>query len=212
MLSVSLAALGLRVPHASIRASAATAEVSTSVETAEVAKLFGRLAENVLHLDENVGACCHSACSDCEWRTPDGGYRWDVMKAMQPKWVGCYRERDFKDQRGSHAPKWATALFADSDEISRQDFVERFTGMEYAEAMGPKGKVQDAMPSDEAIDLFWEKLAGADAETLSFASMRESLQGMSLDENREGAIGEGPDMLVWKEFATGMGCKPFDRF
>ena len=27
-----------------------------------------------------------------------------------------------------------------------------------------------------------------------------------------GAIGEGPDMLVWKEFATGMGVKPFDRF
>lgn len=84
--------------------------------------------------------------------------------------------------------------------------------MEYAEAMGPKGKVLDAMPSDEVLDLFWETLAGADAETLSFEGMRERLQDMSLDENRDGAIGEGPDMLVWKEFAMGMGVKPFDRF
>lgn len=208
-----LSALGLQVPRASIRASAATAEASTGVSTAEVAKLFGRFAENVLHLDRDVGACCHSACSDCEWRTPDGGYRWDVMKAMQPKWVGCYRERDFEDQRGCHAPKWATTLFAESDDIGRDEFVARLRGMEYAEAMGPKGKVLDAMPSDEVLDLFWETLAGADAETLSFQSMRararplplltvtvtvtstrcpaanpdqERLQDMSLDENRDG--------------------------
>ena len=210
--SLALPSLGLQVQRASIRASAATAEATTEVPTAEVAKLFGRFAEKVLHLDGTVGACCHSACSDCEWRQPDGGYRWDVMKAMQPKWVGCYRERDFEDQRGSHAPKWATTLFADSDDIGRQEFVERLTGMEYAEAMGPKGKVLDAMPSDEVVDLFWETLAGSDAETLSFASMRKSMQDMSLDENRDGAIGEGPDMIVWKEFAKGMGCKPFDRF
>ena len=38
--------------------------------------------------------------------------------------------------------------------------------------MGPKGKVLDAMPSDEVLDLFWETLAGADAETLSFQRMR----------------------------------------
>ena len=117
-------------------AQAATAEAtSTAVSTAEVAKLFGRFAEKVLHLDRDVGACCHSACSDCEWRTPDGGYRWDVMKAMQPKWVGCYRERDFEDQRGCHAPKWATTLFAESDDIGRDEFVARLRGMEYAEAM-----------------------------------------------------------------------------
>ena len=212
MLSLTFSSLGLQVQRASIRASAATAEATTDVPTAEVAKLFGRFAEKVLHLDQTVGACCHSACSDCEWRTPDGGYRWDVMKAMQPKWVGCYRERDFEDQRGSHAPIWAKTLFADSDDIGRQEFVERLTGMEYAEAMGPKGKVLDATPSDEVVDLFWETLAGSDAETLSFASMRERLQDMSLDENRDGAIGEGPDMIVWKEFAKGMGCKPFDRF
>ena len=209
---LALSPLGLQLPRASIHANAATAEAATSVPTAEVAKLFGRFAEKVLHLDRTVGPCCHSACSDCEWRTPDGGYRWDVMKAMQPKWVGCYRERDFEDQRGSHAPKWVTTIFADGDEIGRQDFVERLTSMEYAEAMGPKGKVVDAIPSDEVVDLLWETLAGAGEEILSFASMREGLQKMSLDEDRDGAIGEGPDMIVWKEFAKGMGCKPFDRF
>lgn len=211
MLFLGLSSLGLRVPSANIRASA-TAEAATGVPTAEVAKLWGRLAENVLFLDKTVGACCHSACSDCEWRLPDGGYRWDVMKSMQPKWIGCYRERDFEDQRGVHAPKWAAVLFADADEVSRQDFAERFASMEYAEAMGPKGKVRDATLSDEAVELLWETLAGGET-TLTYARMREILQGMSLDEaNPDGAIGEGPDSLVWKEFAMGMGCKPFDRF
>ena len=48
--------------------------VSTSLSTVDAAKIFGRLAEKTLYLDETVGACCHSACSDCEWRTPGGGY------------------------------------------------------------------------------------------------------------------------------------------
>ena len=159
---------------------AAGSVASLSLSTPKASMLFGLLAEPVLYLDAEVGACCHSACSDCEWRTPDGGYRWDVMKAMQPKWVGCYRERDFEDQRGSHAPKWATTLFAESDEIGRDEFVARLRGMEYAEAMGPKGKVLDAMPSDEVLDLFWETLAGAGAETLSFQRMRARARPLPL--------------------------------
>ena len=112
-------------PRSAVQACA----VATAVSTSEVAKLFGRLAEPVLYLDGNVGACCHSACSDCEWRDPEGGYRCDppspshllsaqpvvhrhclgrtavdLIKATQPKWVCCYRLRDFGDERGAHVP------------------------------------------------------------------------------------------------------------
>ena len=73
--------------------------VSTSLSTVDAAKIFGRLAEKTLYLDATVGACCHSACSDCEWRTPGGGYRWDVMKAQVAKWLPCYLTRDFADER-----------------------------------------------------------------------------------------------------------------
>ena len=73
--------------------------VSTSLSTVDAAKIFGRLAEKTLYLDATVGACCHSACSDCEWRTPGGGYRWDIMKAQVAKWLPCYLTRDFADER-----------------------------------------------------------------------------------------------------------------
>lgn len=66
----------------------------------QVAKLFGRFSEKTLYLEKEVGVCCHSACSDCEWRTPDGGYRFDILKATAPKWLPCYLSRDFGDERG----------------------------------------------------------------------------------------------------------------
>ena len=56
-----------------------------AVATPDAAKLYGRIAEKQLFLDKDVGACCHSACSDCEWRLPDGGYRFDLLKSMVPK-------------------------------------------------------------------------------------------------------------------------------
>lgn len=81
---------------------------------------------------------------------------------------------------------------------------------------GPKGIVrpEEATPSAEAVDAFWQFLVeGSSASSeLSFDTMRARLQDMSLDENRDGAVGEGPDSVVWKGFALALGCKPFDRF
>ena len=101
---------------------------------------------------------------------------------------------------------------------------------------------EEAVPSAEAIDALWAYLVdGGDDTSLSLPAMIARLQArlhapalcawpraalpfprcftpsarhqtMSLDANKEGAIGEGPDSLVWKEFALGLGCKPFDRF
>ena len=96
-----------------------------ALPTAECAKLFGRFAENQLYLDPEVGGCCHSACDDCEWRLPDGGYRFDLLKAMKPKWVPCYQHRDFGDERGSHTPRWVSALFPDGAPLAREAFGDR---------------------------------------------------------------------------------------
>ena len=96
-----------------------------TLPTAECAKLFGRFAENQLYLDPEVGGCCHSACDDCEWRLPDGGYRFDLLKAMKPKWVPCYQHRDFGDERGSHTPRWVAALFPDGAPLARDAFGDR---------------------------------------------------------------------------------------
>ena len=35
---------------------------------------------------------------------------------------------------------------------------------------------------------------------------------MSLAEDREGAIGEGPDFVDWKSFAKALGAAPFERW
>ena len=79
--------------------------------------------------------------------------------------------------------------------------------------MGPKGMVKpdDAELADATVDALWEFLAGGSAE-LDAAACIARLQEMSLDENRDGAVGEGPDSLVWKEFAKGLGAAPFERW
>lgn len=207
----------------------------------QVAKLYGRLAEMTLYLEKDVGVCCHSACSDCEWRLPDGGYRFDILKSTgaciaccpascyatpsyarlrcaAPKWLPCYFARDFEDERGCHVPAWSSALFPDGAEssVSRTEFDERFRAMEYASAMGPKGiiKPDQSDPSEEAVDLFWEYLVDGSesSDSLDGATWLRRLQDMSPDENRAGLVGEGPDFLDWKAFAKGLGAKPFDRW
>ena len=189
--------------------------VATALPSMEAAKLFGRVAEKTLYLDKQVGACCHSACSDCEWREPDGGYRFDLLRATVPKWMPLYVSRDFEDERGCHEPVWAQTLFPGDGTCTRQEFATRFAALEFSMPMGPKGAIKaDAdKPSSEAVDAFWAWLCnGESCDELDAATALQRLQDMSLAENREGAIGEGPDMIVWKEFAKALGAAPFERW
>lgn len=204
--------------HSAPRATAACA-TGTALPAVEAAKLFGRFAERVLFLDAAIGACCHSACDDCEWRDPGGGYRFDLLRANNPKWLPCYFLRDFKDERGSHAPRWAATLFpggADST-VGRADFDARIAALEYgvdgAAPMGPKGKPDESPPAPETLDALWAYLTEAvGAESLAAADARRRLQDMSPDEDRAGAIGEGPDFVDWKGFARALGAPPFERW
>ena len=185
--------------------------ITLALSTPEACALFGRLAEPKLHLDSNVGACCHSACSDCEWRDPTGGYRFDVLAATKRKWIPAYVERDFADERGCHSARWADALFPDKNQpITLAQFQDSFQSLDYDMPMGPRGnlKPEQAQLSDEAVGEMWAWLTDG-ADTLTVAMARARFQAMSLDTaNPEGAVGEGPDSIVWKEFATAFGVVP----
>ena len=189
-----------------------------ALATPEAAKLFGRFAEQQLYLDKNVGARCHSACSDCEWRDPEGGYRFDVLKSTVPKWLPCYLERDFHDERGCHVPTWSRALFPDGEgeRLSSDQFAARFASLDFAMPMGPKGAIKsdDDAPSDEALASLWSWLCDGDPQRtdLDAATVVRRLQDMSLATDREGAIGEGPDYVDWKSFAKALGAAPFERW
>ena len=189
---------------------------SMAIATPDAAKLFGRIAEPQLYLDKEVGQCCHSACSDCEYRLPDGGYKFDMLKAAVPKWLPCYLERDFEDERGSHTPVWSGALFPDgATSVSRADFEARFLALEFAMPMGPKGAIKppEDAPSAEAIGHLWNYLCdGVEQDTVEASAALKRLQDMSPDEDRAGAIGEGPDSVDWKNFAKALGAAPFERW
>jgi len=195
---------------------ASAAATTTALPSAEAARLFGRFTDPILYLDAAVGACCHSACSDCEWRDPEGGYRFDLMKSVQPKWLCCYLHRDFADERGSHTPKWVLALFPEGEAsaaLSRAEFETRLQDAPFETSMGPKGAVKagDTALAEETIEVMWSWLADG-SETLEPMQAVRRLQDMSLDANREGAIGEGPDSIDWKTFAKALGAKPFERW
>mmetsp|Transcript_4656 Transcript_4656/g.8497 ORF Transcript_4656/g.8497 Transcript_4656/m.8497 type:complete len:255 (-) Transcript_4656:2-766(-) len=191
---------------------------ATAVPTLEVAKIFGRLTEKMLYLDKNVGDCCHSACSDCEWRKPDGGYRFDYLRSARPKWIPCYLSREYLvNDGGCHVPVWVKTFFPDGVEsntpISHAEFKDRLQALKYAPCMGPRGSIRpDESPSPEALDLFWSYLSGGvdepPAEKLEPSALLQRLQDMSQDENREGEIGEGPDSVDWRSFANALGVKP----
>ena len=74
-------------------------------------------------------------------------------------------------------------------------------------------KPDDAAPSAEALDALWDWLcSGEELEEVDAATALRRLQDMSLSEDRDGAIGEGPDFVDWKSFAKALGAAPFERW
>ena len=108
-----------------------TAEEVT-VEPKDVVRLFGRLAEKYIMLDESGGMCCYSACKDCEYRLPDGGYKMADQSSARPKWIPVYEERSFAGQNKEHKTKWSTEIFSEGPSVTKEEFVKALTEMEYA--------------------------------------------------------------------------------
>ena len=116
----------------------------------------------------------------------------------------------------SHSPRWVTVLYPEGEAsapISRTEFDTRLGAAEFEMPMGPRGNIKAGEDElePETLAVLWMYLADG-AETLSVQEAVRRLQDMSLDENRDGAVGEGPDMLDWKAFAKGLGALPFEKW
>mmetsp|Transcript_39410 Transcript_39410/g.92048 ORF Transcript_39410/g.92048 Transcript_39410/m.92048 type:complete len:215 (+) Transcript_39410:77-721(+) len=110
--------LPLYPTHPSACRSTTVADASDTSQATEVApkeytKLFGRLAEKYIMLDASAGLCCYSACSDCEFREPGGGYRMSEMSAARPKWIPCYEKREQPANNKEHTTKWSADIFGE---------------------------------------------------------------------------------------------------
>ena len=81
------------------------------IDPKEAVKIFGRLAEKYIILDPTAGMCCYSACTDCEYRLPGGGYIMADQSASRPKWVPIYEKRSYNEN--DHVTSWSTGVFTD---------------------------------------------------------------------------------------------------
>jgi hypothetical protein len=115
----------------------ATNTVST-IDPKDAVKVFGRLAEKYIMLDESGGMCCYSGCKDCEYRLPDGGYKMADQSASRPKWIPVYEQRTFSGQGKDHVAKWKMGIYDANDKVfvTKDEFVEAIIGMDYAPPLG----------------------------------------------------------------------------
>lgn len=186
------------VPNNGVRRETAiySAVSEISVEPKEAVKLFGRLAEKYIMLDESGGMCCYSACKDCEFRLPGGGYRMADQSASRPKWIPTYGERSFGGQSKQHTAKWLTDLFGEETALTKEDFVAKIVDMPFAPPLGgpfvaaSAAQIEDTSAAEALFDL----LAG-DKEKLARFRMSKSLQEMS----------EGEQGLTWPAFSRALG-------
>eukprot|EP00526_Cylindrotheca_closterium_P020852 CAMPEP_0113610542 /NCGR_PEP_ID=MMETSP0017_2-20120614/5083_1 /TAXON_ID=2856 /ORGANISM="Cylindrotheca closterium" /LENGTH=204 /DNA_ID=CAMNT_0000519439 /DNA_START=8 /DNA_END=622 /DNA_ORIENTATION=- /assembly_acc=CAM_ASM_000147 len=186
------------VPSSSTRQGSmlySTAE-EVAIEPKDAVKLFGRLAEKYIMLDESGGMCCYSACKDCEYRLPDGGYKMADQSAARPKWIPVYEERSFAGQNKEHKAKWTTEIFTEGPSVTKEEFVSALTEMQYAPPLGgpfvgaTAAQIEDTAAAEKLFDI----LAG---EKEKLARFKMSLQLKELSGGEQG--------LTWKDFAAAMG-------
>ena len=175
---------------------AATAVADLDLDPKEVVKVFGRLAEKYIMLDESGGMCCYSACKDCEFRLPDGGYRMADQSAARPKWIPVYEERVFSGQGKEHTAKWKTEIFADGPSVTKEEFVEAVLALDFATPLGgpfvskSAGKLEETTVAECLFDIL------ADGkEKLSRHKMSLSLKDLSV----------GDAGLTWPKFSAALG-------
>lgn len=174
--------------------SLASAEVS--VDPKEAVKLFGRLAEKYIMLDDSGGMCCYSACSDCEFRLPDGGYKMADQSAARPKWIPVYEHRAFETLGKEHASKWSTEIFAEGPAVSKDEFVAKVTNeLAYAPSLGGPylSASGAAIEDDKLVGKLFDLLAG-DKEKLTKHRMSTRMKEIAGEE----------EALTWPTFLSAL--------
>lgn len=146
-------------------------------------------------LDSSGGDCCYSACTDCEYRLPGGGYIMADQSAARPKWIPCYESRNANNKE--HSTKWSTQLFVDGPAVTKQEFVQRLTQeLEFLPPLGgpyvgaSAAAIEDTTAAEHLFDVL------ADGKTkLTKHKMSVRLQQLA----------DGEEGLIWPTFQRAMG-------
>ena len=191
----SSSSLQADVAEATSDVAAAAAAITTDPK--EAVKLFGRLAEKYIMLDASAGLCCYSACSDCEYREPGGGYRMADQSAARPKWIATYDHREFGSGK-EHTTKWSTEIFTEGPAVTKEQFVERLINMEFAPPLGGPflAKSAAAIEDATAAAAFFDILAG-EKEKLTKHRMGKEMK----------VISGGEEGVTWNHFSAALGAK-----
>ncbi|GAX17167.1 hypothetical protein FisN_10Lh013 [Fistulifera solaris] len=167
-----------------------TNQAAAAVSPKEAVKIFGRLAEKYIMLDSSAGMCCYSACTDCEFRLPGGGYRMADQSAARPKWIPSYETRQANGKE--HSTKWSTEIFAEGPAVSMEEFVEKVQQLEYVPPLGGPyvGASSAAFDDDQALQSFFEILSNG-KEKLTRHRMGQRLKELA----------DGEEGLTWAAFS-----------
>lgn len=168
-----------------------TEEAVTAVEPKEAVKIFGRLAEKYIMLDDSGGMCCFSACTDCEFRLPGGGYKMADQSAARPKWIPSYEQRAFESMGKEHTSAWSTQIFTEGPCVVKEEFVERVKEMKYVPCLGGPYTSASAAGIDDdfVVEKFFDLLSEGE-EKLTRHRMGKRIK----------EIGKGNEGLVWSDF------------
>lgn len=162
-------------------------------------------------LDESGGMCCYSACKDCEYRLPDGGYRMADQQSSRPKWIPVYEERKFASQGKEHIAKWKSGIFGVPDDnnnndsssscsskpsVTKEEFVSALVDLDYAPPLGGPFVAASSAALEDT------KVAGHLFELLAGGKEKLSRHKMSL-QLKEMAGGE--QGLTWPAFQAALG-------
>ena len=184
-----------RSAHPSTELFADATETGTTLEPKEAVKIFGRLAEKYIMLDDSGGMCCYSACSDCEFRLPGGGYKMADQSAARPKWIPSYEHREFESMGKEHSSSWSREIFESRPCVTKEEFVEKVKDMKFTPPLGGPYMSASAagIEDDYALEKFFDVLAG-EKEKLTKQRM-----GTRIKE-----IGNGNEGLVWSDFISAL--------
>jgi hypothetical protein len=168
--------------------------VNAAIEPKEAVKLFGRLAEKFIMLDSSGGMCCYSACSDCEYRLPGGGYIMADQTAARPKWIPAYETRTANNK--DHTTKWSHEIFENGPAVTKDEFVAIMTGLTYVPPLGGPyvGASAATLEDMTATEQLFEVLADGKKK------LTRHRMGMRLKQ-----LANGEEGLMWDGFQSALG-------
>jgi hypothetical protein len=170
----------------------------------DAVRVFGRLAEKYIMLDESGGMCCYSACKDCEYRLPDGGYRMADQRSSRPKWIPVYEERKFASNNNNmeHTAKWKMGIYAKQDGdgcksfVTKEEFVSTLVDLEYVPPLGgPYVAASGGTLEDTTVVEYLFDLLADGKDKLSRHKMSLRLKEMA----------HGEQGLTWPSFQAALG-------